>query len=113
MTAQTAMQQNILYMQQIKETLEKHRDTLTDDNIQKLVRCAEGLKADCEEIARCASSSAAVLEGESTLSGRERMVYTMAMQGMKYKQIAEELNISIKTVQVSRNSALQKLGEIR
>ena len=113
MTAQTAMQQNILYMQQIKETLEKHRDTLTDDNVQKLVRCAEGLKADCEEIARCASSSAAVLEGESTLSDRERMVYTMTRQGMKNKQIAEELNISLKTVQRSRNSALQKLGEIR
>ena len=46
----------------------------------------------------------------ATLTQREREVMDLVVQGRRNKQIAEELDISVKTVEVHRARAMEKMG---
>ena len=52
---------------------------------------------------RCAAARLA------TLTQREREVMDLVVQGLKNKQIADELNISVKTVEAHRARAMEKM----
>ncbi len=53
---------------------------------------------------------AAVLHGRQKLSNREREVLQLVAEGCTTRQIADELNISVKTVETHRHNLMQKTG---
>jgi len=57
-----------------------------------------------------ASDAAKVAERRATLSDREREVMALMVAGKLNKQIAGELDIAIRTVEVHRARVLEKMG---
>jgi FixJ family two-component response regulator len=56
------------------------------------------------------AESASVTQRRDSLTQREREVLDLVVAGKLNKQIADELGISIKTVEVHRSRVMQKMG---
>lgn len=62
------------------------------------------------EILKSQKKYAAVMAKYETLTERERQVAECSVHGLHNRETAEELDISVKTVEVHRASAMKKMG---
>ena len=74
-----------------------------------LDRIGRALSVDSQQSAQ-RQRNQAILERASQVSGREYEVVRLVVEGKLNKQIADELNISMKTVEAHRARAMEKLG---
>ena len=74
-----------------------------------LDRIGRALSVDSQQSAQ-RQRNQAILERANQISGREYEVIRLVVEGKLNKQIADELNISMKTVEAHRARAMEKLG---
>jgi FixJ family two-component response regulator len=72
--------------------------------LQLIEQASSGARSD-DKAVRCRAAARL-----STLTQREREVLDLVVNGRKNKQIAEELGISVKTVEAHRAHAMEKMG---
>ena len=80
------------------------------DETLLLNRVQEALRATTREPARSTEDQAQLSRAYDRLSPRERQVMAMVVTGWLNKQIASELSLSHKTVEVHRAHAMEKMG---
>jgi DNA-binding NarL/FixJ family response regulator len=90
------------------------KNSSREEMFKAIMEVHEGKKYVCEEIKNILSEQ--VISGEDQLSGlnalsqREIEIISFIKQGHSSKEIADALNISVKTVEVHRYNILKKLN---
>jgi RNA polymerase sigma factor (sigma-70 family) len=79
-------------------------------NDQDMLRLIESCMRQDSAAAAKRAESASVAQRLDSLTQREREVLDLVVAGKLNKQIADELGISIKTVEVHRSRVMQKMG---
>jgi FixJ family two-component response regulator len=77
---------------------------------QDMLRLIEACMTQDRASAAKRAESASVAQRRDSLTQREREVLDLVVAGKLNKQIADELGISIKTVEVHRSRVMQKMG---
>jgi two-component system response regulator NreC len=91
---------------------------LKDSAVQDLVAAVEAVAAGRsyfsppiqQQIAGLLRTGSAVAPGRPTLTDREREVLTWLARGLSSRQVADELAISVRTVETHRANLMHKLG---
>lgn len=85
-----------------------------DEMVKAIIEVHEGRKYICEEIKNILSeqviTGSGLQSGLNALSHREIEIIRLIKNGFSSKEIAEKLNISVKTVEVHRYNILKKLN---
>jgi FixJ family two-component response regulator len=79
-------------------------------NDQDMIGLIEACMKQDREAAAKRAESASVAQRRDSLTQREQEVLALVVAGKLNKQIADELGISIKTVEVHRSRVMQKMG---
>jgi DNA-binding NarL/FixJ family response regulator len=89
------------------------KNSSRDEMISAILEVYQGKKFVCNEIkdliADAAEETATPQVGVNTLTEREMDIINLIKQGSSSKEISNQLNISIKTVEVHRHNILKKL----
>jgi two-component system NarL family response regulator len=86
------------------------KDVPTEELVEAIARVHAGETYLCTTSERAVAELEMAEEGREPLTSREQTILLRLAQGKSYKQVAGDLNISVRTVETHRKNIKRKLG---